>query len=176
MGVKTSNECPRFGVPNPLNLDAQHSQGQNLASTVLCVPNLLDSSRAGVQRAFPTPTLLLPPHLKVQRSGRGPLSGEYTRQSRPDTSQSKLTRKTVKARHKTVKDDKQDSQGQTQDSQGWSAACFPHPSLAVAPPPEGIIVFKAHRVLYHSTLGLRVINKKRKVKARVCEGGRGVRW
>ena len=33
---------------------------------------------------------------------------------------------------------------------------------------EGL-VFKAHRLLYHSTLGLRVIKKKKKVTDR-CEG------
>ena len=29
----------------------------------------------------------------------------------------------------------------------------------------GVLVFKAHRLLYHSTLGLRVIKKKKKLSA-----------
>jgi len=35
--------------------------------------------------------------------------------------------------------------------------------------PKGL-VFKAHRLLYHSTLGLRVIKKKRRVEARARKG------
>ena len=32
---------------------------------------------------------------------------------------------------------------------------------------QGVLVFKAHRLLYHSTLGLTVIKKKKKDKAPV---------
>jgi len=47
--------------------------------------------------------------------------------------------------------------------QGWHGRLCP--SIA------GGLVFKAHRLLYHSTLGLRAIKKKKKVHALV---GRGV--
>jgi len=39
---------------------------------------------------------------------------------------------------------------------------------------RGGLVFKAHRLLYHSTLGLRVIKKKRK-KRRVAAGSHRLR-
>ena len=40
---------------------------------------------------------------------------------------------------------------------------------------RGGLVFKAHRLLYHSTLGLRVTKKKKKVEGLGFMGGRPVR-
>jgi len=36
---------------------------------------------------------------------------------------------------------------------------------------RGGLVFKAHRLLYHPTLGLRVMKKKKKKKKTVCMAG-----